>query len=285
MEDRKTRDWRLEIGDWEINRTQFKIPPEASKQAKSKIQNPKSKIHHRVQEMLDLVGLAGFAERSVNELSGGEAQRVALARSLAPQPRLLMLDEPLGALDRALRERLMGELHDILKRVGVTAIYVTHDQAEAFAIADRVVVMQAGRIAQVGPPEEIYHRPATAAVARFLGLTNLAEGRVTAPGWVASAWGELAVETGDFQTDQAVTVLIRPEAARLHPPGETALRGKLSGRSFRGGRYKVEVRPEQGPALVFELPTLSQLPLTVGQTITIELDAAGVVLLPASPAS
>src|SRR6185436_7548046 len=115
----------------------------------------------RVEEMLALVGLTGFEQRDVNSLSGGERQRVALARSLAPGPRLLMLDEPLGALDRALRERLMLEIRQILKQLGLTAIYVTHDQTEAFAVADRVVVMNQGRIEQDGLPEQLYYQPAT----------------------------------------------------------------------------------------------------------------------------
>src|SRR5207247_5083480 len=116
--------------------------------------------------------------RRVYELSGGERQRVALARSLAPSPRLLMLDEPLGALDRALRERLLDELRAILKRVGVTSIYVTHDQAEAFAIADWLVLMNGGRIEQQGRPEAVYRHPATAFVARVMGLSNLVAAQV-----------------------------------------------------------------------------------------------------------
>ena len=123
--------------------------------------------------MLALVDLAGYEARSIFELSGGERQRVALARSLAPSPRLLMLDEPLGSLDRTLREELMNQLRAILKDVGVTALYVTHDQQEAFAVADRVVVMNRGRIEQIGPPEQVYARPASAFVARFMGLDNL----------------------------------------------------------------------------------------------------------------
>src|SRR5690606_3616951 len=106
----------------------------------------------RVHSALDLVGLGQFAQRDVTQLSGGEKQRVALARSIAPQPRLLMLDEPLGSLDAGLRERLMIELRDIIKRAGLTAIYVTHDQQEAYAVADRIAIMQAGRIVQVGSP-------------------------------------------------------------------------------------------------------------------------------------
>lgn len=236
--------------------------------------------------MLHLVGLAGFEQRRVTDLSGGEAQRVALARSLAPSPRLLMLDEPLGSLDRALRERLMNELRQILKEVGVTALYVTHDQAEAFAIADRVVVLNAGRIEQVGSPEAIYCAPATPFVARFLGLTNLIEARVSRPNYVESAWGEFALPTGGYQPGQPVSLLIRPEAAR---PAEDAgsgsthrLHGRLTGRSFRGGRYQIKLQPEAGPSLTFDLVVVGAFPYEPGDTITLSLDPAGIVLLPAS---
>ena len=245
----------------------------------------KAKIQNRVREMLNLVGLEGFENRSVNDLSGGEAQRVALARSLAPRPRLLMLDEPLGALDRALRERLMTELRHILKQVGVTAVYVTHDQAEAFAIADRVVVMNVGHIEQVAPPEQVYRRPATPFVARFLGLTNLAEGRVLDPKRVASAWGELIADAGDHQPGALVNVLIRPEAAQLltghtsHENRTNILSGRLIRRSFRGGRYNIQVQPDKGPQLILHLTTSGPLSLAPHDAVTISLDPAGVVLL------
>jgi len=147
---------------------------------------PSAEIVHN---MLDLVGLAGFERRDINSLSGGERQRVALARSLAPDPRLLMLDEPLGALDRTLRERLMLEIRAILKRVGVTAIYVTHDQTEAFAVADRIMVLHLGHMEQLATPEELYHHPASPRVAQFLGFTNLIPARIMPHGQVDTPWG------------------------------------------------------------------------------------------------
>jgi ABC-type Fe3+/spermidine/putrescine transport system ATPase subunit len=243
------------------------------------------RIEEQVQEVLALVGLGGFERRGVNELSGGEAQRVALARSLATHPRLLMLDEPLGSLDRALRERLMTELRDILTGVGVTALYVTHDQAEAFAIANRAVVMNAGRVEQIGPPEVIYRCPATSFVAHFLGLTNLAEGQIMGRGLVASAWGEIRADTRDHETGDQVSVLIRPEAARLTAKGSewmggNTLRGRLVARSFRGGRYKVQVQPETGPTLTLELAVVDALPIKPGEQVVVILDPAGIVLLP-----
>ncbi|MEA3309525.1 MAG: ABC transporter ATP-binding protein, partial [Chloroflexota bacterium] len=152
-------------------------------------------VAQRVAEMLALVGLEEFGEREVISLSGGEQQRVALARSLAPHPRLLLLDEPLGALDRNLRERLMAELPAILHRVGVTALTVTHDQEEAFALADRVILLHEGRVVQTGRPEEVYRAPADAWVAQFLGLTNLVAAQVVSqqPARVQTRFGELTL--------------------------------------------------------------------------------------------
>ncbi len=136
---------------------------------------PAAAVNSEARGALARVGLAGFEHRRVRELSGGEQQRVALARALAPDPRLLMLDEPLGSLDRELRERLAAELRSLFVSLGVTALFVTHDQDEAFALADRVVVMRAGRIEQVGPPEEVWRRPATEFTARFLGFANVVD--------------------------------------------------------------------------------------------------------------
>jgi len=129
---------------------------------------PRAAIAARVDELLELVGLAGYGRRAVDELSGGEQQRVALARALAPEPRMLLLDEPLGSLDRVLRDRLLDELPSLFDRLGTTVLYVTHDQDEARAIADEVAVMRAGRIAQVGTPAEVWERPADEFVAEFV---------------------------------------------------------------------------------------------------------------------
>ena len=243
-------------------------------------------IDARVQEVLELVGLAEFERRDVNQLSGGEQQRVALARSLAPRPRLLMLDEPLSSLDRTLRERLMNELRDILTRVGQTAIYVTHDQQEAFALADRVVIFNAGQVAQVGTPHEVYGHPADAFVARFLGLTNLIRGRRSVVG------GQEMIETqlGVFKLAEGmchegeVTVLIRPDAATLDPqdPGNVAglmVDGVLIERSFRGGRTRIVARVGE-IALELEMDSTASLP-PVGAAIRFALRPDAISCLPA----
>jgi thiamine transport system ATP-binding protein len=138
-------------------------------------------IAARTTELLELVGLAGFERRSVGTLSGGEQQRVALARALAPEPRVLLLDEPLGSLDRRLRDRLLEDLAALFDRLALTAVYVTHDQTEAFALGDRVAVMRAGRVVQVATPDELWSRPLDADVARFLGIGNVDEGEVVRP--------------------------------------------------------------------------------------------------------
>jgi ABC-type Fe3+/spermidine/putrescine transport system ATPase subunit len=252
---------------------------------------PRPEIRRRVDEMLALVNLEGYQDRSVFALSGGERQRVALARSLAPNPRLLMLDEPLGSLDRTLREGLMTELRRIIKRVGVTALYVTHDQQESFAVADRVVVMNAGRFEQVGRPETVYGRPATPFVARFLGLTNLIPARV-AEGDRSHVQTPLGLFTLDREArpgDQ--TLLIRPEIERENL-GQQADGGKISGRltaiSFRGSDYHIDVevtgRDGAPYTLDFILPTRHRGRLNLPQVdepIVLGINASQLMLLAA----
>src|SRR5262245_25100752 len=151
-----------------------------------------ARVQARVAEMLELVGLPGTERRPVSQLSGGEQQRVALARALAPGPRLLMLDEPMGSLDRALRDRLPIELRAIFEQLGVTVLYVTHDQEEAFGVADRIVILSDGRIEADGSPQELWSRPPTEFTARFLGFRNVVAARVRA-GVAETASGRLAV--------------------------------------------------------------------------------------------
>jgi thiamine transport system ATP-binding protein len=175
----------------------------------------------RVSELLELVGLAGYEDRMPATLSGGERQRVALARSLAVDPRMLLLDEPLSALDRDLRERLAAELHDILRRAGTTALLVTHDQEEAFAIADRMAVMRAGRIVQSGTVEDVWRAPADAWTARFLGYATILEGSsarvirdLVDPG---ATWTEVALRRSAIRLDAAGPLSATVISARVGP--------------------------------------------------------------------
>lgn len=213
-------------------------------------------IERRVDAIMELVGLPGYAGRSVFELSGGERQRVALARSLAPEPRLLMLDEPLGALDRTLRERLTGELREIIKRVRLTSLYVTHDQNEAFAVADRILLMDRGAIVQDGTPAEVYRHPASMFAARFLGFNNLLPGEMAGAAGAPNVLVRTAVGTllvGDAAAGGTI-VVVRPEAAE--PAGHGApnvVEGQIVRRTFRGGSERIVLRHASGTELELDL--------------------------------
>ncbi|MFE5209638.1 ABC transporter ATP-binding protein [Streptomyces sp. NPDC056600] len=228
----------------------------------------------RVRELLELVGLPGAGARAVGTLSGGEQQRVALARALAPSPRLLMLDEPLGQLDRSLRERLVVELRELFGRLGTTVLAVTHDQGEAFALADRVVVMRDGRVAQSGTPLEVWQRPADAFVARFLGFENVTGASVS--GTVAETpWGRVPVPAGSAQGER--TVLVRPLGVRVTPvgaePGYT-----VTARTFQGAQVALRLRPDgDAPELEAVCP-LRDAPAQ-GERVSVSFDTRETVVL------
>ncbi|MFF9126192.1 ABC transporter ATP-binding protein [Streptomyces sp. NPDC014889] len=227
----------------------------------------------RVGELLELVGLPGAGRRAVAALSGGEQQRVALARALAPRPRLLMLDEPLGQLDRSLRERLVVELRDLFGRLGTTVLAVTHDQGEAFALADRVVVMRDGRIAQWGTPLEVWQRPADAFVARFLGFENVVEASVD--GEVAvTPWGKVPVADGSAQGNR--TLLVRPAGVRLVPADE-GLPCTVTARTFKGTHVTLHLQPANAPRLEAAC-ALREAP-EAGDEVAVEFDATEIVVL------
>jgi ABC-type Fe3+/spermidine/putrescine transport system ATPase subunit len=177
-----------------------------------------------------------FAHRRVTELSGGEQQRVAMARALAPQPRLLMLDEPLGALDRALKESLLDELRHILRQTGIPAIYVTHDQEEAFTIADRILLLREGQIVQAGSPPDVFAKPASDWVASFLGLGNVVEGQARA-GAVETPFGRFPIKTNQPDGER-ISLLVRPQA-QLSERGE--ITGRVADVVFRGDDFRVEL--------------------------------------------
>jgi ABC-type Fe3+/spermidine/putrescine transport system ATPase subunit len=253
----------------------------------------KERIAARVEELLELVGLPGFGARRVYELSGGEQQRVALARALAPAPRLLLLDEPLGALDRALRERLAADLRTILKRVAATgsgpattSIYVTHDQEEAFTVSDLIAVMSHGCIEQVDSPVELYRHPATPFVARFIGMGNLFPARLVQrqPPVASSELGELRVAPPPAGLEEGL-LLIRPDAAHVLVTDEerevalNLISGAVTSCSFRGRYLQSTVALNGNASLKLEFEADEPVP-AVGEEVFLMLDPAGVVLLP-----
>jgi thiamine transport system ATP-binding protein len=223
----------------------------------------------RVDEVLDLVGLRELRDRRVSTLSGGEQQRVALARALAVEPRLLMLDEPLGALDRAWRVQLLGDLRRLLKAAELPALYVTHDHDEAFVIAARIVVMRRGRVVQAGTPAAVWRRPADPWVAAFLGFgaAVTAEAR---GGEVHTPWGVLpaAVDDGPAQ------VVVRPDAWRVDPDG--AITGEVVEATFAGERVELVVAVEGAPAVVVGVRE-AHAP-RVSDRIRLAVDADGILV-------
>lgn len=234
----------------------------------------KAEYAERVARLLDLVGLPGAQGRAVASLSGGEQQRVALARALAPSPRLLMLDEPLGQLDRGLRERLVVELQGLFSRLGTTVLAVTHDQGEAFALADRVVVMRDGRIAQAGTPLEVWQRPASEFVARFLGFENVVAATVSG-GAAATPWGRIPVPAGSPEGERRL--LVRPAGVVLCGTGLDCV---VESRTFRGTHVTLLLRPEAGPVLEAEC-ALAAAPAP-GDRVAVAFTPSEVVVLPAA---
>ncbi len=217
---------------------------------------PRVEQIRRIGEVLEIVGLSGFERRDVASLSGGERQRVALARSLAPKPRLLMLDEPLGSLDAALRERLVVELRTIIRNLGLTAVYVTHDQQEAFAIADRMAVMNMGKIEQVGTPQQLYRGPATAFVARFLGLDNVIS---------MVDWQQIS---GRFIAEKTAYMLLHPDGLRLLPEATgDSFNGVIEESVFQGEGYRLRVRI--GKNAVLTIRWLGEVSPQIGQSVNV----------------
>jgi thiamine transport system ATP-binding protein len=227
----------------------------------------------RVRDVIALVGLTGFERRRVATLAGGEQQRVALARALAAAPRLLMLDEPLGSLDRTLHDRLLVELRDVLAASGVPVVHVTHDHEEAFALADRLVVMRAGRALQTGPPGEVWRRPATEWVATFLGFGPRLEATIEGDR-ARTAVGTLRVPTGS--PSGPATLVPRPDSIRV---GAGGLAGVVKRRTFAGDRVVLELAVAPGaPALEARVP-LDRAPRAL-ERVTFDVDPAGVLVYP-----
>jgi spermidine/putrescine transport system ATP-binding protein len=202
---------------------------------------PKEEITQRVMEMLEIVSLKGFEFRDVSSLSGGQQQRVAIARALVNRPKVLLLDEPLGALDMRLRKDMQNELKRIHKAMGITFIYVTHDQEEALAMSDTVVVMDGGVIQQIGTPEDIYNEPVNAFVADFIGESNIVDGTMIQDGVVEIFGRRFKCLDSGFQGNEPVDVVIRPEDVDIVDAKEGMLTGTVSNITFKGVHYDVIV--------------------------------------------
>ena len=207
---------------------------------------PAEKITKRVAELLDLIHMPDKGKNYPYQLSGGQQQRVALARALAIEPQVLLLDEPLSALDAKIRDELRGEIRRIQQQLGITTIYVTHDQQEALSLSDRVVVMSKGLMEQVGTPFEIYNYPKTEFVASFVGTLNRLKCEVVDPARGQVRYGDTVIETGatiNYQKGDAVSVMLRPEELRLgHIEGANHLRGEIEQVSFQGSTIRINIR-------------------------------------------
>jgi putative spermidine/putrescine transport system ATP-binding protein len=231
---------------------------------------------NRVSELLDMMHLSDFGHRRIDQLSGGQKQRVALARALAVRPRALLLDEPLTALDAKLRESLRAETDRLLRQLRITSIYVTHDQAEAMALGDRIAVMRQGRIAQIGTPQEIYYRPGNAFVADFVGTMNrltgtLKDGRLLLPG------GEIPWANAGLQQGETLQIMFRPEDVRVVADAEANMRGSVISAFFMGERTRLVV--EVGPSITLVAETTLRRTFAPGETIAMAIDTASLLNL------
>ena len=206
-----------------------------------KIKLSQDEIQTRVMEMLELVSLKGFEHRSVTSLSGGQQQRVAIARALVNRPKVLLLDEPLGALDMRLRKDMQNELKNIQQTLGITFIYVTHDQEEALSMSDTVVVMNEGVIQQIGTPEDIYNEPKNAFVADFIGESNIVDGIMHADGVVEIFRRKFRCLDKGFAPMEPVDVVIRPEDVQIVPADQGQLVGTVTNVTFKGVHYDIIV--------------------------------------------
>ena len=200
---------------------------------------PEAELRERVEEALALVNLAGYGKRSVNSLSGGQQQRVAIARAIVNRPQVLLLDEPLGALDLKLRKDMQIELKRIQQQVGITFVYVTHDQEEALTMSDTVVVMNEGRIQQIGTPQDIYNEPKNAFVADFIGESNIIDGIMHEDRVVGMYGKKFPCLDGGFQPNEPVDVVIRPEDIDIVPVEQGQLVGTVTNVTFKGMQYDI----------------------------------------------
>ena len=245
--------------------------PKTDPESRRKVKLPESEIQERGLEMLKVVNLKGFEKRAVSSLSGGQQQRVAIARALVNRPKVLLLDEPLGALDLRLRKDMQIELKRIQQAMGITFIYVTHDQEEALAMSDTVVVMDEGKIQQIGTPEDIYNEPKNAFVADFIGESNIIDGIMRADGVVEIFNRRFQCLDKGFAKDEPVDVVIRPEDVDIVPEGQGQLKGTVTSVTFKGMQYDIIV-DFYGFKWLIQTTDLSP----VGSRIGIKIDPDGI---------
>jgi putative spermidine/putrescine transport system ATP-binding protein len=236
-----------------------------------------------VQRFLALVHMSDFADRSVRALSGGQQQRVAVARALAVRPKLLLLDEPFSALDRKLREAMQIDLRRLLRELGTTSVFVTHDQDEALTMSDRIAVMNRGAIEQLDSPEAIYHRPATAFALDFVGLSTKLQGKVIGRDGdlvvVDTAFGRLR-GPGAFDSGTEVLLAVRPERIRVQSPGDGAVTARLRDALFQGSKVQLHFDSRDGDRLMVESADLPGVPMP-GTEMTLGWAIADTLVYPA----
>ena len=229
----------------------------------------KNEIDKKVSEMLKLVALEGFEKRAIDSLSGGQQQRVAIARALVNEPKVLLLDEPLGALDLKLRKEMQSELKRIQQRLGITFIFVTHDQEEALTMSDTIVVMNKGVIQQMGSPEDIYNEPANAFVADFIGESNIVNGTMLEDLKVEFCDHVFTCVYKGFNTNEAVDVVIRPEDIEITSPENGMITGKVNSVKFKGVHYEIEVLEHEHKWIVHNIKN-AEIGAMVGLNISPE---------------
>ncbi len=234
---------------------------------------PKEQRHRRARELMGMMRLDALAERRIDQLSGGQKQRVALARALVIEPRAMLLDEALTALDAKLRDTLRVEINSLLRRLGITTVYVTHDQSEAMSLGDRIIVMDHGAVVQAGTPHEIYHRPATRFVADFIGTMNHIPGE-TQDGVFVCAGGRMA---GVALPATCREIFFRPESVTLAAPGESTLAGRIGATFFLGDRTRLLI-DELGPKPVV-VETTGPCTLAVGDRVALSIRPDAILLL------
>jgi ABC-type Fe3+/spermidine/putrescine transport system ATPase subunit len=240
----------------------------------------------RIGEALETVELAQHRAKKPGQLSGGQQQRVALARAMITSPRVLLFDEPLGALDAQLRLKMREEIRRIQRRAGITTLYVTHDQEEALAISDRIAVMNAGRIEQLGPPEEIYKRPRTRFIADFIGLENIFTGSVSGPGRALLEGKGIELAVAATLPGQRFTVALRPESLRFvtSSEGPNVLEGVVTLRMFMGTAVKYVVRVKEVDLTVM-VPEQAAPDVAMDQPVRLQVAAEDILVMAESPAA